>query len=218
MQTAEITNEISGTDDRTRPEMTERDAIERAQNGDAAGFEFLYQSHSRRIYHLCLRMVGNAAEAEELSQDAFLQVFRKIHTFRGESAFSTWLHRLTVNIALMRLRKRRLNEISLDADPEESESDRPPREFGAPDLELTGTVDRVCLDRAIAMLPAGCRQVFMLHDVLGCEHHEIAEKMGYSIGNSKSQLHKARMRLRKLLNVGSRGNARNNVISIERGA
>jgi RNA polymerase sigma-70 factor, ECF subfamily len=173
--------------------------IARAQQGDEGAFEALYHAHKRRVYRLCLRMVGNPAEAEELTQEAFLRLFRKIHTFRGESAFSTWLHRLTVNIVLMRLRKKTPNEISVETSEESEQSDRPPVEFGALDLELGGTLDRVSLETAVAKLPEGYRQVFVYYDVLGYEHHEIAAMMDCSVGNSKSQLHKARMRLRKLL-------------------
>jgi RNA polymerase sigma-70 factor (ECF subfamily) len=206
MQGTAMTEETSQLKRSTQPDLTEQEAIRQAQNGAAAAFEFLYKSHSKRVYHLCLRMIGNPADAEDLTQEAFMQVFRKIHTFRGNSAFSTWLHRLSVNIVLMRLRKNKLKEIPMEGD-ENEESERPPKEFGAPDLVLNGSVDRVGLKRAVAKLPPGCRQVFLLHDVLGCEHHEIAEKLSYSIGNSKSQLHKARMRLRKLLGMGSRKSA-----------
>jgi RNA polymerase sigma-70 factor (ECF subfamily) len=198
---------------RTRPtetsEMTEAEAIRLAQQGDAGAFERIYRLHSRRVYALCLRMVGNTAEAEDLAQDAFLQLFRKIRTFRGESAFSTWLHRLAVNVVLMKLRKKTLPETSLEetTDPDD-ESSGPRREIGAPDLLLTGSIDRVHLDRAIEQLPPGYRQVFVLHDVQGFEHNEIAKLMECSIGNSKSQLHKARMRLRELLQETVRDLAR----------
>ena len=178
---------------------SDAELIARAQRGEESAFEALYHAHKRRVYHLCFRMIGNTAEAEELTQEAFMRVFRKIHMFRGDSAFSTWLHRLSVNVVLMRLRKKRVTEISFESGDNNQESERPPRDFGAPDLSLTGVVDRLILKRAVAKLPKGCRKVFVLHDVLGCEHHEIAAKLGYSIGNSKSQLHKARMRLRKLL-------------------
>jgi RNA polymerase sigma-70 factor, ECF subfamily len=178
--------------------------IARAQRGEETAFEAIYHAHKRRVYHLCFRMIGNAAEAEELTQEAFMRLFRKIHTFRGDSAFSTWLHRLSVNVVLMRLRKKTVKETSIESSEEFEESARPPREFGAPDLSLSGVIDRLTLKRAVARLSPGCRQVFMLHDVLGCEHHEIAMMLGYSIGNSKSQLHKARQRLRKLLRSGSR--------------
>jgi RNA polymerase sigma-70 factor, ECF subfamily len=183
---------------------SDAELIARAQRGEESAFEALYHAHKRRVYHLCFRMIGNTAEAEELTQEAFMRVFRKIHMFRGDSAFSTWLHRLSVNVVLMRLRKKRVTEISFESGDDNQESERPPRDFGAPDLSLTGVVDRLILKRAVAKLPKGCRKVFVLHDVLGCEHHEIAAKLGYSIGNSKSQLHKARMRLRKLLGASLR--------------
>ena len=183
--------------------------VQRAQRGEESAFEALFHAHKRRVYHLCLRMIGNTAEAEELTQDAFLQVFRKIHTFRGESAFSTWLHRLSVNIVLMRLRKKTGNEVAIgSSSTEKDKTERPQKELGAPDLRLTGSVDRICLKMAVAKLPKGYREVFMLHDVFGCEHNEIASKLGYSVGNSKSQLHKARMRLRKLLGNGNGQNVR----------
>ena len=189
--------------------MNEAEAIRLAQQGDAGAFEHIYRLHSRRVYAVCLRMVGNTAEAEDLTQDAFLQLFRKIGTFRGESAFSTWLHRLAVNVVLMKLRKKTLPATSLEesTDPED-ESSGPRREIGAPDLLLTGSIDRVHLQRAIEQLPPGYRQVFVLHDVQGFEHNEIAGLMECSIGNSKSQLHKARMRLRELLQETLRDQAR----------
>jgi RNA polymerase sigma-70 factor (ECF subfamily) len=182
--------------------------ITRAQRGEEKAFEALFHAHKRRVYHLCLRMIANTAEAEELTQEVFLQLFRKIHTFRGESAFSTWLHRLSVNTVLMRLRKKTPQEIPIETADENENSGRRPRDLGAPDLVLTGSVDRICLKLAVAKLPQGYRQVFVLHDVLGCEHSEIAARLGYSIGNSKSQLHKARMRLRKLLRTSLRTDSR----------
>jgi RNA polymerase sigma-70 factor, ECF subfamily len=198
---------------RTRPtevrELDEAEAIRRAQQGDAEAFERIYRLHNRRVYALCLRMVGNTAEAEDLTQEAFLQLFRKIATFRGESAFSTWLHRLAVNVVLMRLRKKTLVETSLDeaTEPDE-EAGGPRKDIGGPDLRLSGSVDRVNLERAVEQLPPGYRSVFVLHDVQGYEHNEIALIMNCSIGNSKSQLHKARMRLRELLQEVERNRAR----------
>lgn len=188
---------------------TEAEAIRRAQAGDSAAFDFLYQLHARRVYALCLRMVNNPADAEDLMQEAFLQLFRKIGTFRGESAFSTWLHRMTVNVVLMRLRKKSLPTDSLEEtlDPE-AENSSPKRDVGAPDLRLSGAVDRVNLERSIEQLPPGYRAVFVLHDVQGYEHNEIADIMGCSVGNSKSQLHKARTRLRELLQEQVRDQAR----------
>jgi RNA polymerase sigma-70 factor, ECF subfamily len=198
---------------RTRPtevrELSEAEAIRRAQQGDAEAFERIYRLHNRRVYALCLRMVGNTAEAEDLTQEAFLQLFRKIGTFRGESAFSTWLHRLAVNVVLMRLRRKTLAETSLEEVTEPDEDVGGPRkDIGGPDLRLSGSVDRVNLERAVEQLPAGYRSVFVLHDVQGYEHNEIATIMNCSIGNSKSQLHKARMRLRELLQEFARDRAR----------
>jgi RNA polymerase sigma-70 factor (ECF subfamily) len=154
-------------------------------------------------------MVGNTAEAEDLTQEAFLQLFRKIATFRGESAFSTWLHRLAVNVVLMKLRKKSGKETSLEqvTEPDE-ESGTPRRDFGTIDLRLSGSLDRVNLQRAVDQLPPGYKAAFILHDVQGYEHNEIAEMLGCSIGNSKSQLHKARMRLRDLLQEVVREKAR----------
>jgi len=143
-------------------------------------------------------MTGNTAEAEDLTQEAFLQLFRKISTFRGESAFSTWLHRLAVNVVLMQLRKKGLQQISLD-EVDTSQEEPIKRDYGTDDQRLTGSIDRIGLQKAIAELPPGYRTVFVLHDVEGYEHNEIAEIMSCSVGNSKSQLHKARMKLRERL-------------------
>lgn len=200
-------------------ELPEADAIRLAQQGDAAAFERIYRLHNRRVYSLCLRMVGNTAEAEDLTQEAFLQLFRKISTFRGESAFSTWLHRLAVNVVLMRLRKKTGAETSLEeaTEPDE-ETGGPRKDFGAPDLELSGSIDRVNLKRAVDQLPAGYKAIFILHDVQGYEHNEIADIMGCSIGNSKSQLHKARMRLRELLHETERDRARDERQTFKRDA
>ena len=189
--------------------LTEADAIRLAQTGDSVAFEFLYRLHGRRVYALCLRMVGNPSDAEDLMQEAFLQLFRKIGTFRGESAFSTWLHRMTVNVVLMRLRKKSLPVASLEETTEpDEETGGPRKDVGAPDLRLSGAVDRVNLERSIGKLPPGYRTVFVLHDVQGYEHNEIAGIMGCSVGNSKSQLHKARTRLRDLLQEEIREQAR----------
>ena len=156
-------------------------------------------------------MLGNPADAEDLAQEAFLQLFRKIATFRGESAFSTWLHRMTVNVVLMRLRKKSLPVTSLEETTEpDEETGGPRKDIGAADLKLSGAVDRVNLERSIEKLPPGYRTVFVLHDIQGYEHNEIADIMGCSIGNSKSQLHKARTRMRELLQEELREQARHN--------
>ena len=172
--------------------------IARAQRGDEEAFAALFEAHKRRVYSLCLRMTGNTAEAEDLTQEAFLQLYRKISTFRGDSAFSTWLHRLAVNVVLMHLRKKGLQQISLD-EVDTSQDEPVKRDYGSDDRRLTGSVDRIGLQHAIADLPPGYRAVFVLHDVEGYEHNEIAEIMKCSVGNSKSQLHKARMKLRERL-------------------
>ena len=178
--------------------LSEAEAIDRAKQGDADAFEALYNQHKRRVYSLCLRMTANTAAAEDLTQEAFLQLFRKIGTFRGESAFSTWLHRMAVNVVLMQLRKKGLPVVPLEENIE-TEEEAPRKELGADDPRLAGSIDRMLLERSIASLPPGYRMIFLLHDVEGYEHNEIAEMVGCSIGNSKSQLHKARMKLREIL-------------------
>ena len=172
--------------------------IERAQQQDHAAFETIYQLHQRRVYSLCLRMLKNVEQAEDLTQEAFIQVFRRISTYRGESSFTTWLHRVTVNVVLMSLRRKTLPMTSLEALTNPSD-DSPASEFGIADNRLTGALDRLALERAIEQLPPGYKITFILHDIEGYEHNEIADLLGCSIGNSKSQLHKARMRLRELL-------------------
>jgi len=152
----------ASTSRQSTKQVTEAEAIRLAQAGDAAAFEFLYRLHSRRVYALCLRMVNNPSDAEDLMQEAFLQLFRKIGTFRGESAFSTWLHRMTVNVVLMRLRKKSLPVASLEEtmDPDD-ETSGPRKDIGAPDLRLSGAVDRVNLERSVEKLPPGYRTVFV---------------------------------------------------------
>ena len=191
-----------------KPPPVSTELLSRAQAGDHQAFAQIYEMHKRRIYSLCLRMVGNAAEAEDLTQEAFLQLHRKIATFRGDSAFSTWLHRLAVNVVLMQLRRKGLSLISLDEAMEPNPEEGPGRSFGSPDLTLTGAIDRMALERALTDLPAGYRLVFLLHDVEGFEHNEIASMLDCSVGNSKSQLHKARLRLRDALRTQNRQEAR----------
>jgi RNA polymerase sigma-70 factor, ECF subfamily len=162
---------------------------------DMSGFDEIYQKHYRRVYSICLRMTGNTAEAEDLTQDVFLQLHRKLQSFRGDAAFTTWLHRLTVNHVLMHFRKRRVRSEVTTEDGEmpdqiDPDSDNP---LAAPH------VDRIALTTAIDKLPPGYRKVFILHDVEGFEHEEIATILRCSSGTSKSQLHKARLKLRKLL-------------------
>ena len=158
---------------------------------------------------LCLRMLRGPIEAEDLVQDVFVQLFRKIHTFRGDSAFSTWLHRLAANLVLMRLRKKSPPTVSIEAAADlDDEISSPAVDIGSRDLFLEGAIDRVTLDRCIERLPAGYRAMFVLHDVQGYQHKEIAQMVGRSIGVSKSQVHKARMRLRQMLHEVQREKAR----------
>src|SRR5580765_8613294 len=166
-----------------------------AAQGDMAAFEEVYKRHHRRVYSICLRMLQNASEAEDLTQDVFIQLYRKIGSFRGDSAFTTWLHRMTVNQVLMHFRKR---TVKFEKTTEEGET---------PVQIVPGTespfkmpiVDRIAIDTAIAQLPEGYKNVFVLHDVEGFEHEEVAKILGCSVGTSKSQLHKARLKMRKLL-------------------
>ncbi len=166
-----------------------------AAAGDMVAFEEVYQRHHRRVYSICLRMLQNAFEAEDLTQDVFIQLYRKIGSFRGDSAFTTWLHRLTVNQVLMHFRKR---NVKFEKTTDEGET---------PEQTVPGThnplkmpiVDKIALESAIDQLPNGYKNVFVLHDVEGFEHEEVANILGCSVGTSKSQLHKARLKLRKLL-------------------
>lgn len=166
-----------------------------AAKGDMNAFEQLYERHNRRVYSLCLRMTQNAAEAEDLAQEAFIQLFRKIGSFRGDSAFTTWLHRLTVNQVLMHFRKR---SVKLERTTEDGET---PVQIvrGTENPNAMPVLDRIALDRALSLLPPGYRTVFVLHDIEGHEHEEIARMLKVAVGTSKSQLHKARLKLRKLL-------------------
>ena len=176
---------------------TEKDfaLAQKAASGNVAAFELLYSRYHRRTYSLCLRMMNSATEAEDLTQEVFIQLFRKIGSFRGDSAFSTWLHRMTVNQVLMHFRRRGVQNEKTTDDGE------------MPEQIVNGTenharmpiLDRIALDKAIAQLPNGYRTVFLLHDVEGFEHEEIARMLGLSVGTSKSQLHKARLKLRGLL-------------------
>lgn len=171
------------------------DLTKAAASGDMMAFEELYQRHHRRVYSICLRMLQNASEAEDLTQDVFIQLYRKVGSFRGDSAFTTWLHRLTVNQVLMHFRKR---NVKFEKTTEEGET---------PVQIVPGTespfkmpiVDKIAIDTAIAQLPEGYKNVFVLHDVEGFEHEEVARILGCSVGTSKSQLHKARLKMRKLL-------------------
>ncbi|RMG08131.1 MAG: RNA polymerase sigma factor [Acidobacteria bacterium] len=166
--------------------------IRRVREGDVEAFEILYRRHYRRVYSLCLRMLNDASEAEDLTQDVFVQLYRKLDSFRGESAFSTWLYRLTVNQVLMHFRRRQIQN-------EKTTEDGEMPVVSVPEHHKSQIIDKIALQKAIAQLPKGYKTIFLLHDVQGFEHEEIAKMLGLSVGTSKSQLHKARMKLRNLL-------------------
>src|ERR1700679_428208 len=178
---------------------SERSLVQRAQAGDQQAFGVLFQAHKKRVYSVCLLMTKDVGEPEDLTQEAFLQVFRSVNSFRGDSAFSTWLYRVAVNTVLMKLRSRKSPQV-LSLDEPASPDSRPHRRASVKaGPSLAGTVDRIALRRAMDELSEGCRQIFDLHEVEGYQHHEIAEILDCSVGNSKSQLHKAKMKMRDLL-------------------
>jgi len=169
--------------------------VERCRQGDLAAFEEVYRTHAGRLYSVAFRMLGNAADAEDLLQEIFLAAHRKLDSFRGESALGTWLYRLATNLCLDHLRSKaaRAGHLTDALDDEPAVADRSSR--GLAERALA----RVDLERALAQLPEGCRAAFVLHDVEGLEHREVAEVLGIAEGTSKSQVHKARLRLRTLL-------------------
>lgn len=165
--------------------------VKRAAAGDVQAFEELYRGHAGRVYALCLRMTSDPPLAEELVQESFVRAWQKLQTFRGESAFSTWLHRLAVNVVLGHLRGSGRRELEEQAAATEGAADP-----SAPASHPGVAVD---LDRAIRSLPEGARTVFVLHDVEGFRHREISQLTGIAVGTSKAQLHRARRLLRKAL-------------------
>lgn len=169
--------------------------VQLAAAGDMAAFEEVYRTYHRRVYAQCLRMTRSVAEAEDLTQEVFIQLYRKLQTFRGESLFTTWLHRLTTNAVLMHFRKIASRPEQATDDPETLNS------FvgGTPNHNSSSLIDRIALDEAIEQLSPGYRAVFILHDLEGYEHQQISKMLGCAVGTSKSQLHKARMKLRRLL-------------------
>jgi RNA polymerase sigma-70 factor, ECF subfamily len=191
---------VKGREEVRSSDSQEAEAIRQAQRGDANAFELLYRLHSSRVFALCLRMLKNTAEAEDLTQETFLTVFRALGTFRGHSAFSSWLHCVTINRVLMHLRRKALTDASLEEIIRSSEESGSPRkELRHFDLRLKGLTDRLSIQKAIAQLPPRLKGTFLLYDLYGCEHGEIAEILACSTGASKSRLHKARRRLRELL-------------------
>jgi RNA polymerase sigma-70 factor, ECF subfamily len=209
-------NFISATTSTKGRDDSQINLVKRAQAGDEQAFAALFQQHKNRVYSVCLLMTKDVAEAEDLTQEAFLQVFRTVGSFRGDAAFSTWLYRVAVNTVLMKLRRRKSPPtVSLD-EPVHSESPSLHRDFGKADPELSGVVDRIALRRALQELPEGCRKIFALHEVEGYQHHEIAQLLECSIGNSKSQLHKAKLKMRALLFPKTKIRRRNSKNAIPR--
>lgn len=177
----------------------ERTLVQRAKDGDEQAFGTLFELHKKRVYSVCLLMTKDVAEAEDLTQEAFLQVFRTIGSFRGDSAFSTWLYRIAVNTVLMKLRRQKSRAAFSLSEPVSPDAPCLSHDIGIRDSHLAGAVDRIALLRAIENLPKGCRTIFELHEIEGYQHHEIATLLRCSIGNSKSQLHKAKLKMRDLL-------------------
>jgi RNA polymerase sigma-70 factor (ECF subfamily) len=169
--------------------------VERCRKGDLAAFEAIYRAHSGRLYSVACRMLGNPTDAEDLLQEIFLAAHRKLDSFRGESALGTWLFRLATNLCLDHLRSRaaRTSQLTGALDDQPGLADAGSRRFAE------GSVTKMDLERALAQLPEGCRTAFVLHDVEGLEHKEVADMLGIAEGTSKSQVHKARLRLRAML-------------------
>jgi len=172
-------------------EVADAELVQRTRSGDIGAFEELYRRHVGRIYGLCLRMAADAVLAEELTQEVFVRTWERLHSFRGESAFTSWLHRLAVNVVLgeRRARSRRNARFVAVEDPEKHGASNPAVNPGA-------CID---LEEAIARLPEGARTIFVLHDIEGYRHHEIAAMTGVATGTSKAQLHRARCLLREVL-------------------
>jgi RNA polymerase sigma-70 factor (ECF subfamily) len=178
----------------------EQALIERCRKGDLAAFDAIYRAHAGRLYSLACRMLGNPADAEDLLQDIFLAAYRKLDGFRGESALGTWLYRLATNLCLDHLRSRaaKASQVTGALEDEPALADVGSRRLAE------RTVQKMDLERALEQLPDGCRTAFVLHDVEGLEHREVAEMLGIAEGTSKSQVHKARLRLRTLLGRSAR--------------
>ena len=170
------------------------DIIRRAQRGDEAAFEALYRAHVGRVHALCLRLTADRAQAEEFTQDAFVRAWERLASFRGESAFASWLYRLTVNVVFLAQRGSRRRALRVLTSDEPERLERPPSQG-----EREGEGGRLDLERAVASLPAGAREVFVLHDVEGYRHDEIAQLTGIAVGTSKAQLFRARRLLRERL-------------------
>ena len=201
MQSEAILNERCSTATSVSPETaavraSDYELAQRAAAGDMQAFEELFRLYRRLVYGLSLRMTQDVSEAEDITQEVFVLLMRKVGGYRGEANFTTWLHRLTVNQVLMRFRRNKARR----EDGLEDEEGQPPHEsWSAAPPRATQLIDRVTLESAIAQLPPGYRAAFILHDVEGYDHEEVARLLGCAVGTSKSQLHKARTKLRKIL-------------------
>ena len=176
----------------------ERKLIARALRGDSEALQTLVESNHKQVYALCLRMTRSVPDAEDLTQDAFVHVLSKLRTFRGKSALSTWIYRIATNTTLMHFRKNQRYTASLDT-PRENENGEMVYEVSQTDRQLKSAVNRLALTRALDDLPAGCRNILVMHDVEGYAHREIARSLRCATGTSKSQLHKARRKMREAL-------------------
>jgi RNA polymerase sigma-70 factor (ECF subfamily) len=209
-----VTHPFTSTDRRE----SDAELLRLAKEGDEDAFAALFNAHRIKVYSLSFRMTGNTAEAEDLTQEAFLQVFRKLATFRGDSALSTWIYRVAFNTILMHFRKKGLRQLSLE-EPIRGECSAAKREYGRADERLASSVDRIALARAIKELPAGYRTIFLMHEVKGYDHREISRLLRCSVGNSKSQLHRAKIKMRELMGfpkaaVGKREYGMSSAISL----
>ena len=176
--------------------------VRAAAGGDMQAFEELFRLHRRLVYGLSLRMTQDVSEAEDITQEVFVLLLRKVGGFRGEANFTTWLHRLTVNQVLMRFRRTKARR----EDALEDEEGQAHESVRAVAPKATQLLDRITLESAISKLPPGYRAAFILHDIEGYDHEEVARLLGCAVGTSKSQLHKARTKLRKILtSAGGRG-------------
>lgn len=165
----------------------DRDLARRALAGDTRSFEVLFERHAGRVYALCVRMAGDRQRARELAHDAFVRAWERLGSYKGEAAFGTWLHRLTVNVVLESARSQRRREARITlADDDDADLGR------APELAPSDVGDQIDLERAIAKLPPNARQVFVLHDVEGFRHDEIADRMAIAPGTVRAHLHRAR--------------------------
>jgi RNA polymerase sigma-70 factor (ECF subfamily) len=200
MTTSKVTAHPSATAPAASARAAELALVERCRRGELGAFEELYRAHAGRLYSLAFRMLGNAADAEDLLQEIFLAAHRKLDGFRGEAALGTWLYRLATNQILDYLRSRaaRAGQVTDVLEDAGAIADATSGHLG------DRTVTKLDLERALAQLPEGCRAAFVLHDVEGLEHQEVAEVLGIAEGTSKSQVHKARLRLRALLTEGRR--------------